>query len=221
MSEIRDGMVRRALDVLVASVALLVLSPVLLAVAIVIRWRMGSPVLFCQRRLGRHGRQFRIVKFRTLLPVTHEGQPDHQRLTRLGIFLRATSLDELPQLFNVLCGHMSLIGPRPGLPEHLERYCPRQRGRLAVRPGITGWAQVNGRNSVSLPERIELDLWYLAHRGLRVDLKIVIATFGHLMRPRGVIGPGGSNPDFPGTGSACCAARCEPRAAPRRQRAGT
>jgi lipopolysaccharide/colanic/teichoic acid biosynthesis glycosyltransferase len=217
----RDGVVRRLIDVLVASVALLVLAPVLLVVAIVIRLRMGPPVLFRQWRLGRDGGQFRIVKFRTLLPMAYEGQPDYQRLTRLGIFLRATSLDELPQLFNVLCGHMSLIGPRPGLPEHLERYCPRQRGRLVVRPGITGWAQVNGRNSVSLPERIELDLWYVAHRGPRVDLKIVVATFGHLARPRGVIGPGGTNPDFPGTSSTCCAARCEPRATPCRQRVGT
>jgi lipopolysaccharide/colanic/teichoic acid biosynthesis glycosyltransferase len=130
-------------------------------------------------------------------PAQYRGQPDYERTTRLGSILRASSVDELPQLINVLCGQMSIIGPRPGLLEHLARYSSRQRGRLTVRPGITGWAQVNGRNSVSLPKRIELDLWYIQHRSWRLDLRILLATIGHLIRPRHVVGPGGVNPEFP------------------------
>jgi lipopolysaccharide/colanic/teichoic acid biosynthesis glycosyltransferase len=187
----------RPFDVVVALVSLIVLLAPALVVATLIMCRLGRPVLFRQQRLGLHGKKFSIVKFRTMCPARYPGQPDHERITRLGSILRASSIDELPQLINVLRGQMSIIGPRPGLPEHLPRYSPQQRRRLTVRPGITGWAQVNGRNSVSLPKRIELDLWYVEHRCWRVDLKILFATIGHLTRPHDVVGPGGVNPEFP------------------------
>ncbi|MFW6090971.1 MAG: sugar transferase, partial [Actinomycetota bacterium] len=151
---------RRTVDVLVAGVALALLLPVIAVVAGLIRWRLGGPVLFRQRRSGLRGEDFTIMKFRTMRPPRHEAETDLDRDTPLGRRLRAASLDELPQLINVLRGDMSLIGPRPTLPEQVVHYDERQRGRLAVRPGITGWAQVNGRNSISWPERIELDLWY-------------------------------------------------------------
>lgn len=188
---------RRLFDVAVALLGLLILAPVAILIAILIRWRLGRPVLFRQPRLGLHGREFTMLKFRTMLPASYKGQPDYERITNLGRALRTTSLDEIPQLFNVLRGQMSIIGPRPGLLMHLERYCSRQRGRLAVRPGITGWAQVNGRNSISLQERIDLDLWYIEYRNWRLDARILIATVLHLIWPRDVVGPGGENPDFP------------------------
>ena len=199
---------RRLFDVMLATVLLIVLLAPALVVAALVRCRLGRPVMFRQQRLGLHGKEFAILKFRTMRPARYRGQPDYERITRLGSFLRASSLDEVPQLINVLRGQMSVIGPRPGLPEHLPRYDSRQRGRLTVRPGITGWAQVNGRNSVSLPRRIELDLWYIEHRSWRVDLKILLATVGCLLRPRDVVGPGGVNPEFPpapdpGRGSTC------------------
>jgi lipopolysaccharide/colanic/teichoic acid biosynthesis glycosyltransferase len=184
-------------DLAVAGLAAVVPLPLAALVAVLIRWRLGRPILFRQQRLGLHGKEFSIVKFRTMHPAGYEGQPDSERLSKLGLVLRATSIDELPQLVNVLRGQMSIIGPRPGLPEHLQRYCPRQRGRLAVRPGITGWAQVNGRNSLSIRDRIEHDLWYIEHRCWRLDLRILVATLAQLVRPRSVVGPGGVNPDFP------------------------
>ena len=189
---------QRAVDVTVAVAASAVLSPVLAGVAALVRVRLGPPVLFRQTRVGRQGRPFAIVKFRTMRPPGYEGQPDSERETGLGRALRATSLDELPQLWNVLCGQMSLIGPRPTLPEQVAQYTDRQRGRLAVRPGLTGWAQVNGRNSIPWPERIELDLWYVEHRSLALDLRILGLTVWRLVRPRGVYGAGGVNPGFPG-----------------------
>ncbi len=127
-------------------------------VAVLVRWKLGRPVLFLQRRSGLHGQEFTIYKFRTMRAERYAGEPDPERETPLGRTLRATSLDELPQLWNVAKGDMSLIGPRPTLPEQVVHYSERQRGRLAVRPGITGWAQVKVRNSASWPERIELDL---------------------------------------------------------------
>ncbi|MDT7725568.1 MAG: hypothetical protein QOI21_2144 [Actinomycetota bacterium] len=188
---------RRAFDISVAGLAVVVPLPLAALAAMLIRWRLGRPVLFQQQRLGLHGETFSILKFRTMHPAAFDGQPDSERLSKLGSVLRAASIDELPQLINVLRGQMSIIGPRPGLPEHFQRYCPRQRGRLAVRPGITGWAQVNGRNSLSIRDRIELDLWYIEHRCWRLDLRILVATLAQLVRPRNVVGPGGINPDFP------------------------
>ncbi|MCP2243605.1 sugar transferase [Lentzea aerocolonigenes] len=192
-------MIRRMVDIVIAAAGLAVLGPVLAVVAVLVRWRMGSPVLFRQRRSGLHGAEFSIVKFRTMRPPRWSGQPDRERETRLGAVLRRTSLDELPQLVNVLRGEMSLIGPRPTLPDQVRHYSPRQRERLSVRPGLTGWAQVSGRNALSWPERIELDLWYLENRSRRLDLVIILRTVGQLLRPHGITGAGGVNPRFPET----------------------
>jgi lipopolysaccharide/colanic/teichoic acid biosynthesis glycosyltransferase len=188
---------RRLVDVAVAGVATLALAPVMALVAVLIRVQLGTPVLFRQRRSGRHGQEFTIMKFRTMRPPRHEHETDLERDTPLGSRLRALSLDELPQLINVLRGDMSLIGPRPTLPEQVVHYDDRQRGRLAIRPGITGWAQVNGRNSISWPERIELDLWYIANRSLRIDLKVLWRTVLNVVRPQGITGEGGVNQGFP------------------------
>jgi lipopolysaccharide/colanic/teichoic acid biosynthesis glycosyltransferase len=190
--------VRRAIDVVVALVCGVVLLPLLVLVAVLVRWRLGSPVLFRQVRSGLRGQTFAIVKFRTMRAAAYPDEPDADRTPRLGRLLRHTSLDELPQLWNILAGHMSLIGPRPTLPEQVVCYDDRQRGRLAVRPGVTGWAQVNGRNSLSWPERIELDLWYIERRGLALDLRILALTVLRVLRPSGVTGEGGVNPGFPG-----------------------
>jgi len=189
---------RRAIDVVVAAGALLVLSPVLVVLAIVVRLRLGSPVLFRQQRSGWHGEEFTIVKLRTMRAERYPGEPDADRTPQIGHVLRKTSLDELPQLWNVLRGDMSLIGPRPTLPEQVAHYTERERGRLAVRPGLTGWAQVNGRNAISWPERIELDLDYIERRSLRLDLEILRRTIRRLVRPEGITGEGGVNPGYPG-----------------------
>ncbi|MFW3170399.1 sugar transferase [Geodermatophilus sp. CPCC 206100] len=189
---------RRAVDVVVGVLAALLLSPVLLAVAIAIRCADGPPVLFRQERWGRGGQVFVIWKFRTMRPQAHPGQPDCERSLPLGRLLRASSLDELPQLWNIIRGDMSLIGPRPWpvMPGDELLYTPRQWGRLAVRPGLTGWAQVNGRNALPFPERIEQDLWYIAHRSLLLDLRILALTLGRLVRPSGIVGYGVANPGF-------------------------
>jgi lipopolysaccharide/colanic/teichoic acid biosynthesis glycosyltransferase len=189
--------VRRAVDVLVAGVGLVVTSPLVAAIAVAIRLTMGRPVLFRQQRSGLRGAEFTILKFRTMRAEREPGEPDADRLTRLGNLLRTFSLDEIPQLVNVLRGDMSLIGPRPTLPSQVARYGPRERGRLAIRPGITGWAQVNGRNSLSWPERIELDLWYIEHRSWRLDVRILVRTVRQLLTPEGITGDGGVNPDYP------------------------
>jgi lipopolysaccharide/colanic/teichoic acid biosynthesis glycosyltransferase len=191
-------MIRRMVDVVIAAAGLAVLAPVLAVVAALVRWRLGAPVLFRQRRCGLHGVEFSIVKFRTMRPPQRPGQPDRERVTGLGAVLRRTSLDELPQLVNVLRGEMSIIGPRPTLPEQVRHYSPRERERLSVRPGITGWAQVSGRNALSWPERIELDLWYLENRSRRLDVLIIMRTIAQLLRPRGITGAEGINPGFPG-----------------------
>ena len=191
-------MIRRAIDVVVAAVALVVLSPLLAVAAILVRRTMGRPVIFRQARSGRGGIEFTIVKLRTMRAERYPDEPDADRLTRLGRLLRASSLDELPQLLNVLRGDMSIIGPRPTLPEQVARYGAHERRRLEIRPGLTGWAQVNGRNSLTWPERIELDIWYIAHRSLTLDLRILARTIGRLLRPHGISGEGGVNPDFPG-----------------------
>lgn len=188
---------RRFVDVIVAAVALVLLSPILLALAVAILVTMGRPVLFRQQRSGLCGRVFTIVKLRTMPAPRYPGEPDRERTGWLGRLLRASSLDELPQLWNVLVGDMSLVGPRPTLPEQVIHYTPRQRRRLEVRPGLTGYAQVMGRNSISWPERIELDLWYLEHRSLRLDLKIVALTVVVLLKREGISGEGGVNPGFP------------------------
>jgi len=188
---------RRTLDVLVAVAALLLLAPLVTALAALVAWRLGRPVLFRQVRVGRCGQEFAIVKLRTMRPERWPGEPDADRDTALGHRLRAMSLDELPQLWNVLRGDMSLIGPRPTLPEQVRHYSPRQARRLEVRPGLTGWAQVNGRNSISWPERIERDLYYIDNRSLVLDLIIAWRTVLQILRPSGIYGEGGINQGFP------------------------
>lgn len=188
---------RRAVDIIICAVAGLILLPVALIIALAIRLTMGAPVLFRQERAGKDGAIFTILKFRTLTPAEYEDQDERERRTRLGDLLRITSMDEIPQLWNILRGDMSLIGPRPTLPEQVVEYTKRQRGRLAILPGLTGWAQVNGRNSIGWPERIELDLWYIEHRSLALDLKILGLTALRLLVPRGVYGKDGVNPDLP------------------------
>jgi lipopolysaccharide/colanic/teichoic acid biosynthesis glycosyltransferase len=188
---------RRAVDIALSSVAVVLMLPVMTVVALLVRWRLGSPVLFRQPRSGLGGREFTIVKFRTMRDERFPGEPDPARLGRLGRILRSTSLDELPQLWNVLRGQMSIVGPRPTLPEQVVHYSPHQRRRLEVRPGITGWAQVHGRNSLTWPERIELDVWYVDHRSLRLDLVILARTVLAVLRPHGVTADGGVNPGFP------------------------
>jgi lipopolysaccharide/colanic/teichoic acid biosynthesis glycosyltransferase len=190
-------MVRRTLDVIIAAVGLVLISPLLLVIGLAIAMTMGSPVLFRQHRSGRSGRIFTILKFRTMRKPRHPGESDAQRISPLGSLLRVLSLDELPQLWNVLKGDMSIIGPRPTLPEQVVHYSPRQRRRLEIRPGITGYAQVLGRNSLPWPERIELDIYYIEHRRISLDLWILARTVANLIRPQGILGEGGVNPGFP------------------------
>lgn len=182
---------KRGFDFVASSLALIVLSPVLLMVAIAVRAKLGSPVLFRQVRAGRYGREFVILKFRSMR-VEETGRPnsDEARLTRFGAMLRAASLDELPQLVNVLRGEMALVGPRPLFPEYLSHYSAEQRRRLDVRPGITGWAQIHGRNAQTWDERLAYDVWYVDHRSTGLDLKILLRTAGQVVRPRGIAAPG-------------------------------
>jgi lipopolysaccharide/colanic/teichoic acid biosynthesis glycosyltransferase len=185
--------VKRLLDVAAAGIGLLATAPVLLAAMAVVRLRMGSPVLFRQRRPGLRGEPFEVVKLRTMRHATDaHGRPlpDAERLTALGRFLRGTSIDELPQLWNVLRGDMSLVGPRPLLMEYLPLYAPEQARRHDVRPGITGWAQVNGRNAVSWDERFRMDVWYVDNRTLMLDLKILLLTARKVLVREGVSQPG-------------------------------
>ena len=192
--------VKRVLDVIGALAGLALLGPVLLAMAALVRWRLGPPVLFRQVRPGLGGRPFEMVKFRTMLDLKDaEGKPlpDEQRLPRLGRLLRASSLDELPELFNVLKGDMSLVGPRPLLMGYLDRYTPRQARRHEVRPGITGWAQVNGRNTVGWEERFEMDVWYVDHQNLGLDLLILWKTLHKVFKREGVSAEGHATmPEF-------------------------
>jgi lipopolysaccharide/colanic/teichoic acid biosynthesis glycosyltransferase len=179
-------------DLSVALIGLLALLPLLAAVALLIVMRTGRPVFFLQERIGLHGRTFRIIKFRTMTRDAEQrtqGQwiaADNPYVTPIGRFLRKTSLDELPELVNVLRGNMSLVGPRPTLPEQVATYDVFQRRRLEVRPGITGWAQVNGRNSISWTERIKLDVWYIDHWTPGLDVRILLMTIGQVLRQRGV-----------------------------------
>ena len=196
-------MAKRALDVLIAAVALALLSPLVLAVALAVRLRLGSPVLFRQQRPGLSGEPFTILKFRTMKDATDaEGRPlpDAERLTPLGRILRATSLDELPELVNVIKGDMSLVGPRPLLMQYLERYTPEQTRRHEVRPGITGWAQVHGRNALTWEEKFDLDVWYVDNRTLWLDLRILAMTVASVLRREGISQPGSATAEeFTGT----------------------
>jgi lipopolysaccharide/colanic/teichoic acid biosynthesis glycosyltransferase len=176
-----------------ALLVLLLLGPVLLVITVMTRLTMGSPVLFRQRRPGCHGAPFTMYKFRTMRDARDangDPLPDAQRLTAFGRFLRATSLDELPEFLNVLKGEMSLVGPRPLLMEYLDRYTPEQARRHEVRPGITGWAQVNGRNALSWEEKFRLDVWYVDHWTLGLDVKILGLTLLKVLKREGIAAEG-------------------------------
>ena len=186
-------MLKRLFDVAVAGLALLFLAPVMVLIAALVRWSIGSPVLFSQLRPGRGGVLFRMYKFRTMRQETDGAGrplPDSERLTSFGELLRSTSLDELPELWNVLRGEMSLVGPRPLLPEYLPLYSAEQARRHEVRPGITGWAQVNGRNALSWQDRFVLDTWYVDQRSFVLDLRILGLTVWRVLRRDGVNHPG-------------------------------
>lgn len=184
---------KRALDLVVSAVALILLAPVLLVISAAICVRMGRPVLFTQERIGLHGTSFLLRKFRTMRDsraADGAPRPDRERLTPLGRWLRRTSLDELPELINVLRGDMSLVGPRPLLPQYLPRYSRRQARRHEVRPGLTGLAQISGRNALPWEERLELDVQYVDGRSFALDLRILIATIGKVLRGDGISQPG-------------------------------
>jgi lipopolysaccharide/colanic/teichoic acid biosynthesis glycosyltransferase len=193
---------KRWLDLLLSAPAILLLGPLGLAIALLLRSTPGSPVLFRQCRPGLDGHTFTVLKFRSMNNATDRmGNllSDEERLTGLGRLLRALSLDELPQLLNVLRGEMSLVGPRPLLIQYLGRYTPRQRRRHEVRPGITGWAQVNGRNGLSWPARFELDIWYVDNCSLALDLKILGMTVSRVLRRSGISQTGHATmPEFSG-----------------------
>ena len=184
-----DLSVKRLADVVVSLVALLVLSPLMICIAILVRWKLGSPVFFRQQRPGLHGEPFTLVKFRTMMAESDKAGDslnDSERLPRFGQLLRATSLDELPELWNVLVGDMSFVGPRPLLMEYLPLYTAEQRRRHDVPPGITGWAQVNGRNALSWEEKFALDVWYVDNRSMLLDLKILLMTVAKVLKKEGI-----------------------------------
>ena len=201
--------IKRAVDVVVSITGLIVLSPIFVAIAASIRLDDGGAVFFTQIRSGHHAIPFQIWKFRSLspqppadeTPTAREGVADgggapDARATRVGTFLRTWSLDELPQLWNVLRGDMSLVGPRPTLPEQVARYGPHEMQRLAMPPGLTGWAQIHGRNALSWPERIDLDAWYVDHWRPGLDLRILLKTPRVVLARTGIRGADGANPDF-------------------------
>lgn len=201
--EVLSSALKRLMDVLGAVIGLVILAPMILLVTVLIRIKMGSPVLFRQVRPGLHGKPFKMYKFRTMLGLSDkQGQllPDGVRLTSLGRFLRTTSLDELPEFINVLKGDMSLVGPRPLLVEYLDRYTPEQARRHEVKPGITGWAQVNGRNALTWEDRFALDVWYVDNRSLWLDLKILLLTLVKVISRDGINAKGQATmPKFEGS----------------------
>ena len=187
------GRPKRVFDLVVASVGLIVLAPLLGITALAVRLSLGRPVVFAQRRPGWRARPFTLYKFRTMRAArAADGRllPDRERLTRLGRLLRRTSVDELPELINVIRGDMSLVGPRPLLMEYLPRYTSEQARRHDVRPGITGWAQLNGRNTVPWERRFALDVWYVEHQSCRLDIRILLLTLWQALAQVGVSQPG-------------------------------
>lgn len=196
-------MIKRPFEMVIAAIALLVMLPAIGILAWQIRRKLGSPVLFCQIRPGLDGKPFKMIKFRTMRDaIDADGQPlpDAQRLTPFGARLRALSLDELPELWNVLIGDMSLVGPRPLLMEYLPLYTADQARRHAVRPGVTGWAQVNGRNAISWDEKFQLDTWYVDNRSFWLDLKILFLTVKKVVAREGITAAGEATmPKFEGS----------------------
>ncbi|MDR1886137.1 MAG: sugar transferase [Synergistaceae bacterium] len=187
------GFAKRVLDIAGAAAGLVLLSPVMLWIAVRIRREMGPPAVFVQRRAGLRGRPFNLYKFRTMTNDTDAlGSllPDGERITAFGRWLRSSSLDELPQLWNVIRGEMSIVGPRPLLMEYVPLYGAEQRRRLDALPGITGWAQINGRNAISWPEKFALDTWYVDNRTLSLDVKIILLTVKKALRREGISAAG-------------------------------
>jgi len=189
--------IKRLFDFVVSIVSLLIVSPLFLFIALLIKLDSKGPVFYVQERIGKDGKPFDLVKFRTMVVGAEETglglevARDDERITRVGRFLRQWTLDELPQLINVLRGEMGLVGPRPGMASQVARYTPRQRRRLEVKPGMAGWAWINGRNIIPWRERIELDIWYIDHWSLRLDLLILLKALGLALRREGVYGPDG------------------------------
>lgn len=190
----------RAVDIVCASLALVIFAPVLVVVALLIKMRMGSPILFKQQRTGLNGTLFTLLKFRTMRNTANcSTQTDSVRITKLGNVLRSTSLDELPTLINVIFGHMTLVGPRPLLPQYLPRYTAYQARRHEVKPGVTGWAQVNGRNSLSWEEKFDLDVWYVDNRSALLDIKILLLTIIKVFKRSDISADGNATmPEFMG-----------------------
>ncbi|MDB9494346.1 sugar transferase [Spirulina major CS-329] len=181
--------IKRTCDKIAASLAVVIFSPILLILALLVRLKLGKPILFCQKRPGLNGKLFNILKFRTMTNDRDEkGKllPDAERLPPFGQWLRSTSLDELPELINIMKGDMSFVGPRPLLVSYLDRYTPEQARRHQVKPGITGWAQVNGRNAISWEEKFKLDVWYVDHWSLWLDLKILLLTIIKVIKREGI-----------------------------------
>ncbi len=198
----RSQAIKRVVDIVGASVGIILVAPVLLVVSLLVLLTMGRPVLFRQQRPGLRGKPFTLYKFRTMRDArTASGEllPDDLRLTTFGKWLRSTSLDELPELFNVLKGEMSLVGPRPLLMEYLPRYSPEQARRHEVKPGITGWAQVNGRNALTWEEKFRMDVWYVDHWNLWLDMKILLLTIWKVLKREGISAEGSATmPVFTG-----------------------
>lgn len=194
--------IKRLFDLLAVLLTAPLWLPLLFVLAVLVRVKLGTPVFFRQQRPGRGERIFELVKFRTMTDARDASGgllPDADRLTGFGRWLRATSLDELPELWNVLKGEMSLVGPRPLLVQYLERYSPEQRRRHAVPPGLTGWAQINGRNAISWDEKFALDVWYVDHRSLGLDLRILFRTVWQVLSRQGISAPGDATmPEFMG-----------------------
>ena len=190
---------KRLVDIVVASIAILLLSPIFVLVAYKVRKNLGAPIFFYQERPGKDGKLFKMIKFRSMKDATDsEGNalPDEQRITPFGQKLRSTSLDEMPQLFNVLKGDMSIVGPRPMLKEFVELYSPEQARRLEVKPGMTGLAQVSGRNELDYEERFKCDVWYVDHHNTLVDFRIMFQTVGVMLKREGINAPGHVGPSL-------------------------
>ncbi len=203
--EERELWVKRFVDATIASLLLIILSPLIGGIALLLWATMGRPLLFRQTRSGLHGRPFQIFKFRTMTDKQDSAGralADEMRLTAVGRFLRATSLDELPELWNVLRGELSLVGPRPLMAQYLERYSPEQARRHEVMPGITGWAQINGRNDLPWEEKFELDVWYVDNWSLALDFRILVKTFWEVLKRDGISRSGHATaPEFMGNSS--------------------
>jgi len=197
-SDLRVPIIKRVFDIIVSIVVLMLLSPILLILLLLQLAIQGLPLFFCQDRPGLGGRIFKLCKFRTMQDTqgpSGEKLPDEERITAFGRFLRSTSLDELPELFNVIKGEMSLVGPRPLLVQYLERYSPEQARRHDVLPGITGWAQINGRNAITWEEKFRLDIWYVDHWSFWLDIQILFGTLWKVISGEGISQPGRATMD--------------------------